>query len=134
MAELVHTAPLHEVIRTGIQQNVRSHLIDPELHRVLSEEVPRLGALDWKVAFTERVEARVRGMLEARRSEIAVADIDVAVYIITRTVEAVVHNAVCEQRKALSSGVLADELTRMLVGFLTGKASPARRSIRAAAE
>lgn len=134
MANLVRTAPLAEVIRTGIQQNVRSHMIDPALHRVLSEEVPRLGALDWKAAFTDRMDARVRGMLEARRSEVAVADIDVAVYIITRTVEAVVHNAVCEQPKALASGVLADELTRMLVGFLTGKMPAVGKPVRAAAE
>jgi AcrR family transcriptional regulator len=134
MAALARTAPLAEVIRAGIEQNVRSHLIDPALHRVLSEEVPRLGPLDWKVAFIERMEARIRGMLEARKSEIAVADIDVAVYIVTRTVEAVVHNAVCEQPKALASGALADELTRMLVGFLTGKTPALRKPLRAAAE
>ncbi len=134
MAELARTAPLAEVIRVGIEENVRSHQIDPVLHRVLSEEVPRLGALDWKVAFTQRMEARVRGVLEARRSEISVADIDVAVYIMTRTVEAVVHSAVCAQPKALASGALAEELTRMLVGFLTGKMPPAQKALRAAAE
>jgi AcrR family transcriptional regulator len=134
MAELARTAPLAEVIRVGILQNVRSHQIDPALHRVLSEEVPRLGALDWKVAFAERMEARVRGMLEARKSEISVADIDVAVYIMTRTVEAVVHSAVCDQTKAMASGLLAEELTRMLVGFLTGKMPAQQKGLRAAAE
>lgn len=134
MAELARTAPLADVIRVGVQQNVQSHLIDPALHRVLSEEIPRLGQLDWKVAFTERMEERVRAMLEARRSEIVVPDIDLAVYIITRTVEAVVHNGVCEQPKALASGALAEELTRMLIGFLTGKAAVAKRPLRAAAE
>jgi AcrR family transcriptional regulator len=104
MAELARTAPLAEVVRTGIQENVRSHLIDPELHRVLSEEVPRLGSLDWKVAFVTRMEDRVRGMLEARRSETAIADTGLAAYIVTRTVEAVVHNAMREQPKALASG------------------------------
>ena len=134
MADRALSAPLAEVIRAGIQQNVESHLIDPELHRVLSEEVPRLGAQDWKVAFGARMEKRVRAMLEARRSEIVVADIDLSVYIITRTVEAVVHNAVGRQPQALASGALADELTRMLVGFLTGKLPAVRRPMRAAAE
>jgi AcrR family transcriptional regulator len=134
MAAHAMTAPLAEVIRAGIQQNVQSHLIDPELHRVLSEEVPRLGSLDWKVAFTERMEARVRAMLEARRAEIVVGDIDLAVYVVTRTVEAVVHNAVGQQPRALTSGALAEELTRMLIGYLTGKATTARKALRAAAE
>lgn len=134
MAARALTAPLADVIHDGIQQNVQSHLIDPELHRVLSEEVPRLGALDWKKAFSERMETRVRGMLEARRNEIVVGDIDLAVYIVTGTVEAVVHNAVKRQPKAIASGALAEELTRMLVGFLTGKMPAARRPARAAAE
>lgn len=134
MAALARTAPLAEVIRTGIQENVRSHLIDPELHRVLSEEVPRLGSLDWKVAFVARMEDRVRGMLEARRSETAIADTGLAAYIVTRTVEAVVHNAMREQPKALASGALADELTRMLLGFLTGNVSAAGKRHSAAAE
>ncbi len=134
MAARALTAPLADVIHDGIQQNVQSHLIDPELHRVLSEEVPRLGALDWKVAFIARMETRVRSILEARRNEIVVGDIDLAVYIVTRTVEAVVHNAVTRQPKAIASGALAEELTRMLVGFLTGKMPAARRPMRAAAE
>lgn len=134
MAELARTAPLAEVVRVGIQQNVLSHLVDPALHRVLSEEVPRLGQLDWKTAFTARMEGRLRDMLEARRAEIVVGDIGLAVYIITRTVEAVVHNAVCEQPKALTSGTLAEELTRLLVGYLTGKQFGAKRPVRAAAE
>jgi hypothetical protein len=41
---------------------------------------------------------------------------------------------VCAQPKALASGALAEELTRMLVGFLTGKMPPAQKALRAAAE
>lgn len=134
MAELARTAPLAEVIRVGIEQNAQAHFIDPALHRVLSEQVPRLGQLDWMTGFTARMDARVREMLEARRAEIVVQDIDLAVYIITRTVEAVVHNAVCERPKDLASGALAEEVTRMLVGFLTGKAVPVKKTLRAAAE
>jgi AcrR family transcriptional regulator len=134
MAELARTAPLAEVIRVGIEHNTRAHMIDPALHRVLSEQVPRLGQLDWMTAFTERMESRVRGMLEARRAEIVVQDIDLAVYIVTRTVEAVVHNAVTDRSKDLASGALAEEVTRMLVGFLTGRAVPVKKTARAAAE
>jgi AcrR family transcriptional regulator len=134
MAALVDRAPLAEIVRVGIEQNVKSHLVDPELHRVLSEEVPRLGSLDWKKAFIARMEDRVRATLEARRSEIAVRDIDLAVYVVTRTTEAVIHNAVSDRPADLASGALAEEVTRMLVGFLTGKPVPARRPLRTVAE
>jgi len=134
MAVLARTVPLAQAIRIGIEQNVRSHLIDPDLHRVLSEEVPRLGHLDWKAEFAQRMHARVRAMLEARRDEIVVKDLDLAAYIGTRTVEAVVHNAVAEFPRGLQSGALAEDLTRMLVGYLTGRPAAVARRTRAAAE
>lgn len=134
MAERARTAPLAEVVRAAIEHNVRAHLVDPELHRVLSEEVPPLGALDWEAAFTRRTTARVKAAFEARRAEIAVGDLDLAVYIVSRTVEAVVHNAVTERLADLKSGAIADDVTRMLVGYLTGKSAFAKHPARERAE
>ena len=126
--------PLGETVRALIEDNVRAHLIDPELHRVLSEEVPRLGPLDWRSAFGERCALRVRRALEVRRSELAIADLDLAVYLVTRTVETAIHDGVAMRPGDLRSGALAEELTRMIVGYLTGKPAAARRGLRAAAE
>jgi AcrR family transcriptional regulator len=133
MAERAKTMPLAEVVRSAIEHNVRAHLVDPELHRVLSD-VPPLGKLDWEAAFTERMVSRVRAAFEAKRAEIVVPDLDLAVYVVTHAVEAVVHNAVSERLADLKSGVLAEEVTRMLVAYLTGKAMPVKRPARAAAE
>lgn len=133
MASRAANAPLAEVIRAAIEHNVQSHLIDPALHRVLSEEVPRLGKLDWQAAFVERMTSRVRAAFEARRAEIVVPDLDLAVYMVTRTVETVVHNAVTQRPQDLRSGALAEELTRMIVSFLTGKPLVAKRPLRTAA-
>jgi AcrR family transcriptional regulator len=133
MAERAKSVPLPEVVRVAVEHNVRSHLVDPELHRVLSE-VPPLGTLDWEAAFNERMVARVRAAFEARRSEIVVPDLDLAVYVVTHAVEAIVHNAATERFEDLKSGVLAEEVTRMLVGYLTGKAVPVKKAARAVAE
>ena len=126
--------PLAETVRALIEDNVRAHLVNPALHQVLSEEVPRLGPLDWRIAFGRRAAERVRTALETRRSELAIGDLDLAVYLITGTVESAIHDAICERPGDLHSGALAEELTRMLVGYLTGKASIVRRAVRAAAE
>ncbi len=123
--------PFADVVRAAIEHIVRAHLVDPELHRVLSE-TPPLGKLDWEATFAERLAARVKAAFEARRSEIVVRDLDLAVYVVTRAVEAVVHNAATERLSDLKSGVLTDEVTRMLVGYLTGKATPVKRAVRAA--
>jgi AcrR family transcriptional regulator len=133
MAERARGAPLAEVVRTAIEHNVRAHLIDPELHVVLSD-VPPLGKLDWEAAFTQRMVSRVRAAFEARRSEITVQDLDLAVYIVTHMVEAVVHNAVTDRLQDLKSGALTDEVTRIVVGYLTGKPVAGSRKFKNAAE
>jgi len=134
MAVQSASAPLADVVRRAIEHNVKAHLIDPALHRVLSEEMPRFGTLDWEAGFIERTERRVRHAFEARRSEIVVPNLDLAVYIVTRTVETAVHNAVNERPEDLKSGALAEEVTRMIVSYLTGKPLAAARKIKAAAE
>ncbi len=126
--------PLAETIRALIEDNVRAHLVDPALHQVLSEEVPRLGPLDWRIAYGSRAAMRVRAALETRRSELAVGDLDLAVYLVTGAVESAIHDAVADRPDDLRSGALTEELTRMIVGYLTGKPLSARRSLRAAAE
>jgi AcrR family transcriptional regulator len=132
MVEWAHAAPLAQAIRAAIEHNVRAHLVDPALHRVLSEEVPALGKLDWEGDFEERTRARVKAAFEARRAEIVVRDLDLAVYIVSRAVEAIVHNAVTERLDDLKSGAIADEVTRMLVGYLTGRATATKRAAKAA--
>ena len=63
----------------------------------------------------------VKAAFEARRSQIVTPDLDLAVYILLRVVGAIVHNAATKRLSARNSGVLTDEVTRMLVGYLTGK-------------
>ena len=134
IAEGAEKRPLADTVRALIEDNVRAHLVAPELHRVLSEEVPHLGPLDWRTAFGERCIERVRHTLELRRSELAVTDLDLAIYLVTRMVETAIHDGATSRPDDLRSGALADELTRMIVGYLTGKPLAARRTFRAAAE
>jgi len=134
MALHAATMPLEQLIRVAIVQNINAHLINPELHRVLSEEVPLAGLTNWKATYTKRMHERVRAAFELRRSEIRVPDLDLAVYMVTSAVEAVVHNAVSERTAELKSGALAAELARMLVGYLTGKQTLPQRAERSAAQ
>jgi hypothetical protein len=60
MAVHAATMPLEQLIRVAIEQNISAHLIDPELHRALSEEVPLAGPTNWKATYTKRMHERVR--------------------------------------------------------------------------
>jgi AcrR family transcriptional regulator len=121
IADRALTAPLDEVIGALIEDNVKAHLIDPKLHGVLTEQVQHLGRIRWQDEFEARVTARVRAFLEARRGELAVKDLDLATYLVTRTVEACVHDGVTARPQDMASGALARDLTRMIAGYLTGR-------------
>jgi len=118
--------PLGEIIAAVIEANVAAHLVDPALHRVLSTEVPQLGASDAATAFEQRAVKRVRALLARRRHEITVRNLDLATYLVVRTVEATIHDAVAERPADLASGAIAREVTRLLLGYLT-VSSPAPR-------
>lgn len=120
IADRAMTAPLADVVYALIEDNVRAHLIDPKLHGVLTEQVQSLGRFRWQDEFYARVSARVRALLEARRADLTVKDLDLATYILTRTVEACVHQGVTERPQDLANGALARELTRMIIEYLTG--------------
>lgn len=121
--------PVPQVIAALVEGNVAAHLVEPELHRMLSAEVPRLGPTDATTAFEQRAFARVRALMESRRRELAVTDLDLATFVVVRTVEATIHEAVVERPEDLASGAVAREVTRLLVGYLTGRAMTGRRRV-----
>jgi hypothetical protein len=47
LSELTRVArlPVAEAIRSVIEVMIRAHAVEPELHRVLTEQVPRVGRM-----------------------------------------------------------------------------------------
>jgi AcrR family transcriptional regulator len=101
---------------------IDAHRLDPKLHRVLSEQVPR--TTDWLRdigAVNRNIYALVRAYLEAHGDEIGVADRDMAAFICVTAVEALTHEAVLNRPDMLGgdrAGHFVDEVTRLVVQFL----------------
>ena len=57
-------------------------------------------------------------------------DLDLAVYLVVRTVEATIHEAVAERPDDLASGAIAREVTRLVLGYLTGAPAVSSRARR----
>jgi AcrR family transcriptional regulator len=134
MASQSTSAPLAEVIRAAVERTVRAHLVNPALHRVLSEEMPPVGHNDWEASFDRRAMEIMRRLCRAWQADIIVPDPDLAAYVVMRAVEATVHDAVSDRPQDVKSGALAEEVTRMIVSYLTGKPLAAVRKAWAAAE
>jgi AcrR family transcriptional regulator len=115
--------PLVQGVRKLIAVAVKAHRVDPRLHRVLAEQIPRVGKLEKVEVFNSMNYALFRDYLESRRGETRVLDLDLASFVCVSSIEALTHNAVLHHPGMLSGeGVeaLVDEGTRLIVGYLTG--------------
>ena len=72
----VASLDLGTAIAKLVRAAVDAHLVDPDLHRVFDEQVPRTGQLAKIEALEGETFRLVRGYLEQRRGEIAARDLD----------------------------------------------------------
>ncbi len=115
--------PVDEAIAALVRVGIDSHRVNPRLHRVLTEQVPRVGRLENIQAVGRETYALVRAYLEAHREELTVTDTDLAAFIIVTTVEALTHTAVVDRPDALSdveADRLVDEVTLLILRYLKG--------------
>jgi AcrR family transcriptional regulator len=123
----VSAHPIEIGARELIAAAIDAHRVDPELHRVLAEQVPRIGRLGNIDAVERSGHALIRGYLEAHRSEIDLANLDLAAFILSTTVEALTHAAVLRRPDILAdekAGGFVDEVTRLVIRYLR---TPRRR-------
>ena len=118
----VREQPVEAATRELVKVMIDAHRVDPRLHRALVEQVPRVGRLENVRAIDREAYTLIRAYLEAHRDELRVVDLDVASFVCVATVEALTHAAVVNRPEVLSdkSGVFADEVTRLVVGYLRG--------------
>ncbi len=115
--------PLEEAVRTLVAVAVEAHRIDPALHRVLAEQIPRVGELEDVATFNWENYALFRRYLELHRHELRVDDLDLASFVCVTSIEALTHNAVLHHAEMLSDSAmeaLVEEGTRLVVGYLKG--------------
>ncbi|OAE97512.1 TetR family transcriptional regulator [Bradyrhizobium centrolobii] len=112
--------PIEKAVRRLVAVAIEAHRIDPKLHPVLAEQIPRTGQLKDVEAFNREILSLVRAYLESR-SELRKIDPELAAFACVSAIEAVAHNAVLNQADTLSDKMvrtLVDETTRMVVGYL----------------
>jgi AcrR family transcriptional regulator len=118
--------PVEEAIRQLVKLGIDTHRVNPKLHRVLTEQVPRVGRLENVQAIDRQVYALVRAYLDAHRDEIQVDDVELAAFVCVTTVEALTHAAVIYRPDFLSdekANIFIDEVTRLVLRYLRPSAT-----------
>src|SRR5262249_29826166 len=117
----VASQPIEKAVRRLVAVAIEAHRIAPRLHRVLTEQIPRIGRLENVEVFNRENYALFRAYLERHRDEIRMVDLGLAAFVCVTSIEALTHTAVLHRSEMLSDeavGTLVDEATRLVVGYL----------------
>jgi AcrR family transcriptional regulator len=115
--------PMEKAVRRLVAVAIKAHRVDPKLHRVLAEQIPRVGKLEKLERFNVENYTLFRTYLESRRDEVLVDDLELAAFVCVTSIEALTHNAVLHYSKMLSNEAMeavTDEVARLVIGYLKG--------------
>jgi AcrR family transcriptional regulator len=106
---------LESILRSLISIGVAAHAVNPELHRIFSEELPPLRYGDIAAA-----DAPLFGEFRAlvTRSASGIRNPEQLMWMVATIADAVIHRAVVERPDDLANGSLAEELLTLLVRYL----------------
>lgn len=107
--------PLPEYIRVMLEMGVAEHRVNPLLHRVFADELPRTQRLGGPQNQAHAHWAERMAMLAK------VPDADLATFITRVAVHAVIHEAATERPELLDHPLFVPELLRLLVAYLSGR-------------
>lgn len=111
-------APLEEAVPELIKAVIAAHALNPRLHQVLNEEIPRSERLQQMERAEERINGMIRDYLERWRDRIRPQNLDMTVFIISRTVESLCHSATIEQPQLVSESEFVQEVSQLLLAYL----------------
>jgi AcrR family transcriptional regulator len=111
-------APLPVAVRSVVDLMLRAHAVDPALHKVLVEQVPRIGRLERVHEIEARMMGLVRGYLEAHRRTLRPRDLELAAFVVVQVVESLTHAATLHHPERLADGNLAEEVTTVVLRYL----------------
>jgi AcrR family transcriptional regulator len=115
--------PVEKAVRKLVAVAIKAHRVDPKLHRVLAEQIPRVGKLEKLERFNGENYTLFRMYLESHRDELIVDDLELASFVCVTSIEALTHNAVLHYSKILSDEAmeaLTDESARLVIRYLKG--------------
>ncbi|WNZ43607.1 TetR/AcrR family transcriptional regulator [Leptolyngbya boryana CZ1] len=108
-----------EVLRQIIKAALAAHAVNPKLHRVLHEQIPHSEVM--KRLDQAKIENLLQSFLAQRSDQLRPKNLELAVFMVERTIRALIHGAMIDHPELLKTGELEQELTLMLSAYLVKK-------------
>lgn len=114
----ISDAPLEIAIPALIKAVIAAHAINPCLHQVLSEEIPRSERSQQVQKADERITELLRTYLARWNGSIRPQNLESTVFILSRTIESLCHSAVIEQPGFVSNHQFEQEVANLILLYL----------------
>lgn len=108
--------PIPEVLGQIVKAALAAHAVNPKLHRVLHEQVPHREVVQrLDQAKTENL---LRSFLVQHSDQLQPQNLELAVFMVERTIRALIHGAMIDRPELLKTEEFEQELVRMLSAYL----------------
>jgi AcrR family transcriptional regulator len=108
--------PIAEVIQRIVKAAFAAHAVNPQLHRVLNEQVPRSEMM--RQVAEAQMAGMLRSFLEQHQEQLKPENLDLTVFIVGRTIESLTHQAVLDHPELLHDAKLEQEITTLILTYL----------------
>jgi AcrR family transcriptional regulator len=112
-------ASLSERAGLLVRGMINAYRVDPQLHHVLCQEVPKVGELQRVYGFEQHLADVCRHHLFAAGERTRSTDVDRSVFLLVHAVPGVIRAAIQADPEAHNDRRLAEELTDMIVRYLS---------------
>jgi AcrR family transcriptional regulator len=120
--DAVLSMPIDETLRAVVAALIRAgldaHRIDPALHKVLVEQVPRIGTLAASLDISSVLQRKIEGDLRRRAPRLPAARVRMIALVLETCIEALTHRAVVDAPDWLETGEIEREALRLLEPYI----------------
>jgi AcrR family transcriptional regulator len=109
---------LKDSMRTIIRAGIAAHRLHPALHKILVEQVPRIGQVKAAMNTSAIVTRKLAKWLD-ERERFEVVECERTAFFIETIVEALTHRIIVDREQDICEADLEDEGTRLLTAYLT---------------
>ena len=105
-----------EVLQQIIKAVLAAYAVNPKLYRILHQQVPR--SEEMRKLDDARIEQMLYAFLALHREQLRPQNLDITVFIISRTIKALLYDAIVDRPNLLKNGELEQEIMSMLSSYL----------------
>jgi AcrR family transcriptional regulator len=116
--DTLRAAPIPIATRTLVRLMLAAHACNPRLHKVMSEQVPRIGRMGRFYELEGRIAEQLLPYLEAHRTELRVKNVELATFLMVNMVEALTHATVVDHPDKYDEEELTTEITSIVLRYI----------------